>query len=57
MNNDFREYISWYDAKKIYKKKNMNRYEQEYYNDISKIAKALEKIAKLLDEKKINNKD
>ena len=35
----------------------MNRYEQEYYNDISKIAKALEKIAKLLDEKKINNKD
>ena len=35
----------------------MNRYEQEYYNDISKIAKALEKIAKLLDEKKITNKD
>ena len=47
MNNDFREYISWYDAKKIYKKKNMNRYEQEYYNNIKRIANALEKANKL----------
>ena len=23
MSNDFREYISWHDARKIYKKKNM----------------------------------
>ena len=64
MNNDFREYISWYDAKKIYKKKNMNRYEQEYYNNIKRIADALVDIAEAIiivkknrDEKKINNKD
>ena len=64
MSNDFREYISWYDAKKIYKKKNMNRYEQEYYNNIKRIADALDDIAEAIiivkknrDEKKINNKD
>ena len=64
MSNDFREYISWYDAKKIYKKKNMNRYEQEYYNNIKRIADALDDIAEAIiivkknrDEKKITNKD
>ena len=42
----------------------MNRYEQEYYNNIKRIADALDDIAEAIiivkknrDEKKITNKD
>ena len=37
----------------------MNRYEQEYYRNINRIADSLEKLVKILNtnEQKINSKD